>query len=139
MAEAEPRVHRLCTCAQPECLERVHTLLSALWADVPDMADTERYAFETAVAEIAANIVQHSRGPRDVDINLELLAHADRVEACFHDTGIFADVDVDSAKLPDDMAEHGRGLAIARAAVDEVAYERDGDSNRWRLVKRRTP
>ncbi len=32
--------------------------------------------------------------------------------------------------------EDGRGLAIARSLLDELGYERDGDLNRWRLVKR---
>ena len=135
--KAEPRVHRMCTCARPDCLERVHALLAALWEDAPEMPPADRYAFETAVAEIAANLVQHSGGGSTVDVYLELCAREDRVEACFRDTGVLADVDVASAMLPEDMDEHGRGLAIARAAVDVLTYERKRDFNYWRVVKRR--
>ena len=31
-------------------------------------------------------------------------------------------------------AERGRGLLLARAAVDRFSYERDGGTNRWVLV-----
>jgi anti-sigma regulatory factor (Ser/Thr protein kinase) len=34
------------------------------------------------------------------------------------------------------MAERGRGLILARRAVDEVGYRRDGTTNRWHLSKR---
>ncbi|HAC46259.1 MAG TPA: ATP-binding protein, partial [Chloroflexi bacterium] len=32
--------------------------------------------------------------------------------------------------------ETGRGLAIARKALDELGYLREGKVNTWRLVKR---
>jgi serine/threonine-protein kinase RsbW len=35
------------------------------------------------------------------------------------------------------MAESGRGLALTLAAVDELVYRRDGDTNHWRIVRRR--
>jgi serine/threonine-protein kinase RsbW len=33
-------------------------------------------------------------------------------------------------------AEHGRGVALARAALDELEFARAGDRNTWRMVKR---
>ncbi|MEA2634533.1 MAG: hypothetical protein QOH92_1300, partial [Chloroflexota bacterium] len=38
--------------------------------------------------------------------------------------------------MPDTESESGRGLPMARSLLDEMGYERDGDVNRWRLVKR---
>jgi serine/threonine-protein kinase RsbW len=38
--------------------------------------------------------------------------------------------------MPGRESEDGRGIAIARALLDELGYERDGELNRWRLVKR---
>jgi serine/threonine-protein kinase RsbW len=38
--------------------------------------------------------------------------------------------------MPAPTSEDGRGLAIARKALDELAYKREGEVNTWRLVKR---
>jgi hypothetical protein len=38
--------------------------------------------------------------------------------------------------MPVQSNETGRGLAIARKALDELGYERKGEVNTWRLVKR---
>jgi anti-sigma regulatory factor (Ser/Thr protein kinase) len=133
----ERRAHSLRVCTAPECLDRVHDLLTRLWADASEVSGDDRIRFETAVAEVAANIVEHAGDGAVVELDLEVCAYADRVEALFCDTGAAAEVDVEGASLPGDMAESGRGLAIARAAVDEVVYERDGEVNRWRVTRRR--
>ena len=39
---------------------------------------------------------------------------------------------------PDDLAENGRGLWLAKATLDELDYVRVGDRNTWRLVRNRT-
>jgi serine/threonine-protein kinase RsbW len=38
--------------------------------------------------------------------------------------------------MPEATSETGRGLAIARQVLDELGYEREGEINKWRLVKR---
>ena len=38
--------------------------------------------------------------------------------------------------MPEPTSEAGRGLAIARQVLDELGYEREGEVNTWRLVKR---
>lgn len=126
--------------AEPAALNEVHRALAALWADVPDVTDIDRMSFETAVAEVAANVVNYCGGP--VAFTLELWAAADRLEARFTDAGTAALADgvVEAAGLPDDeLAEGGRGLALARATLDDLRYERDGAVNRWTLVRRRSP
>ncbi len=117
------------------CLQRVHDLVDQLWSRVPDVDPADRCRFETAVIEVAGNIVEHG-GP-DVRLRLWLIASGDRVEAQFRDTGSPVDVEVAAAHVPDSMAETGRGLALARAVVDNVAYERTGSTNRWHVVKHR--
>jgi anti-sigma regulatory factor (Ser/Thr protein kinase) len=38
--------------------------------------------------------------------------------------------------MPSHSSEAGRGIAMARKLLDELGYERDGEVNRWRLVKK---
>ena len=122
--------------ADLQCVERVHDLVDQLWVLVPDVEPMERYRFETAVIEVAGNIVEHG-GP-EVRLRLWLLVRPERVEAQFRDTGRPVDVEAALARVPDEMAEAGRGIALARSAVDEVTYERTGSTNRWRVLLRRS-
>ena len=94
--------------------------------------------FELAVSEVAANIVEHAR-PQMVD--LRLTEQAGSIIAEFTDSGDgWAGSPRPSRMLgaddpAEELSERGRGLALARTAVDEVVYERTGQLNRWRLIK----
>ena len=122
--------------AGPEALQVVHEALGRFWEGVAVPDERWRMMFELAVFEIAANVVEHARPPL---IQLSLLAEPDRVAAEFVDSGRPWSGSPAPPTLPDDLAEGGRGLALAWMAVDEVAYERLGERNHWRLVKRRSP
>lgn len=128
---------RLQVPATADALEAVHALLHRFWHAVPDMADGDRMRFDLAVAEVAANIIEHGNAP--VDLTLNLTKYEDRVVADFDENGAALPDDViESASDPDDpLAESGRGLVLARSALDEFAYERSGDVNHWHLVRRR--
>ena len=121
--------------ADLECVERVHDLVDELWVHVPDVDLMERYRFETAVIEVAGNIVEH--GGADIRLRLWLLVRPEKIEAQFRDTGRPVDLQAAVARVPDPMAEAGRGIALARSAVDEVTYDRTGSTNRWRVLLRR--
>jgi serine/threonine-protein kinase RsbW len=41
--------------------------------------------------------------------------------------------------MPDEVAERGRGLAMAQAALRLLAYFRDELGNHWRLVSKAFP
>lgn len=56
-----------------------------------------------------------------------------RVE--FTDDGVPAHIDLTAVCLPDDMAERGRGLALAKAVLEHLSYHRDS-VNRWILVSK---
>jgi len=93
--------------------------------------------FESALAEIGANVMTHGRkdGLEDkpVEYNLRLEGHM--ALATFTDRGPPLHNQLSRA-MPEPTSESGRGLAIARQVLDELGYEREGEINTWRLVKR---
>lgn len=91
-----------------------------------------RIKFELAVAEIAANIIEHARPPT---IHFRVSALAGEVIAEFTDSGPSCRGRPGPAAMVEPLAESGRGLSLARSAVDELAYHRTGSTNRWRLTK----
>jgi serine/threonine-protein kinase RsbW len=130
--------HVLETVAVPSCLDEVHALFGDLWGDVPEVAPTDRIALETAVSEVAANIVEHAARGEKVPMRLVLRAGHESVEAHLEDRGYpFVEHEVVTT-AGDDLPEHGRGLVLARALTDALVYERDGGVNRWYLLRRRS-
>lgn len=91
-----------------------------------------RINFELAVAEIAANIIEHARPST---IHIRVAALAGEVIAEFTDSGRPWRGKPEPAAMVDQLAESGRGLTLARGAVDELAYDRVGNTNHWRLIK----
>ncbi len=124
--------HLLQATAGPELLEPVHDLLARLWADEPGVDERDRIRFEIAVAEVAANIAEHGAGAGAARVSLRLSSSPDRIQAVFEDDG--APVEATPERPPAGDAERGRGLLLARSAVDRFSYERDGATNRWVLV-----
>jgi len=126
--------HRLVRRVDSTLLDAVHELLAGLWADQPHVGETDRMMFETAVTEIAGNIVEH--GGADVDLTLRVWAGSDRVVALFEDNGrgLPSDI-VTSAEMAGDLDETGRGVALAKATVDDMSYRREGGHNCWKLVR----
>ena len=92
--------------------------------------------FETALGEIGGNVLTHGRPPgteRPVEYTLRF--DDGMLVASLTDSGSSVHEHL-TREMPDHDSEAGRGLAIARALLDELGYERDGEVNRWRLVKR---
>ncbi|MDD7940484.1 ATP-binding protein [Actinomycetospora lutea] len=123
--------------ATPECLERVHALLADLLGDVADVAEADRLGFETALAELVANVIEHAGAREPVRLVVVLAADPAALTADLYDDGPPAGTDPAGASLPDPSAERGRGLALARAAVDEVTYAREAGANHWSMTRRR--
>jgi anti-sigma B factor antagonist len=118
----------------PQQLDTVHEAMARCWlAMEAPPADGWRMRFEVAVSEIAANIIEHARPPVAY---LRLTLDAGRLVAEFRDTGQGWAGQPEPKHMPDEFAERGRGLTIARAAVDEVVYDRADGINRWQLIKR---
>jgi serine/threonine-protein kinase RsbW len=111
----------------------VHETLTRFWQEVESPPGDEwRMLFELAVSEIAANIVEHARPQR---MTLHLSLERRRVVAKFEDSGQGWSGPPDPGQIIDELAERGRGLHLAMKAVDDVVYEREANTNRWRLTK----
>ena len=92
--------------------------------------------FETALGEIGSNVLTHGRPDgADTPIDYALWFDEGTVVASLTDTGAPVHEHL-TREMPAPDREAGRGLAMARSLLDELGYERDGDVNRWRLVKR---
>lgn len=125
--------------AEPAWLDDVHGALARLWSAAPDVPELDRLRFETAVIEIATNIVRHTvpatgGGPAVVRVSALLRAVPGRVEAELSDDGAPVEVDLDPAPV-DDLAESGRGIALVLRAVDTLEHRRVEDRNTWRLTR----
>ena len=133
------RTCRLTLPAEPASLDEIHDTVQSLWAEHAGFPAADRMRFETAVIEVAGNIVAHATDglSSKVAIELTLTALPDSVTACFRDDGGAAELDLASTRMPDTSAESGRGLALARALTDDLTYERAGAANIWRLICRR--
>ncbi|ANH39921.1 hypothetical protein I601_3515 [Nocardioides dokdonensis FR1436] len=131
--------------ATPEILELVHAMFEHLFAARPDIEDVPRMRFEMSVIEILSNIVEHAyradsastHGPgesRRFAITVALTPT--RMLASLSDNGMPMSLDLEGAAMPDELAESGRGLAMAAAALDALDYSRDGGINHWHLLSR---
>jgi serine/threonine-protein kinase RsbW len=92
--------------------------------------------FETALAEIGSNVLTHGRPPGTKrPIEFHLRCERGTVVAMLSDSGPPAHAHL-SNEMPSHSSEAGRGIAMARRLLDELGYEREGDVNRWCLVKK---
>lgn len=133
-----------------EGIDRLHALLGRFWsrrAGLPGegLARDRIDGFTLALGEVIANIARHAyrtTAPEERWIAIRLVATADGVRAELEDGGLpFAgSLEAAGDDDPDDqlaLLERGRGLALIRATVDTVWYERTADGrNRWVLELR---
>jgi serine/threonine-protein kinase RsbW len=123
--------------AAPEILELVHSMIAHLWT-THEVAESQQLRFETAVIEILGNVVEHALGGaaghdgRRFDIVLDV--GPEDLVARLSDNGVPVELDLSGATMPDELAEHGRGLALATAALDTLAYRRVEGRNVWDLA-----
>ena len=126
----------LSSLAVPQSLDLLHDLLAHVGELHPDIDPADLMMFETAVVEIAGNVVEHGRPRGEVVWDFRLTVRPDRLESSLTDSGEEYAGPLDPA-MPDALAESGRGFALARATLDELGYERVDGRNRWRMVRRR--
>ena len=123
--------------AVAESLDVVQDRFGAWW-DTMAIDDARlRFSLETALAEIAANIVEHTRrtdAEAGRGYTVELCATDRELVAVLTDNGRPADVDLSAVNMADPDEESGRGLALAIAALDRLEHEHTGGHNIWTLA-----
>jgi serine/threonine-protein kinase RsbW len=132
--------------ATTEGMDSVHEALAGCWATLEPIRRLEsrwRDEFSLAVAEVAANIIQHAHVPESpfVQFDLSLSGYPDRLAARFVDGGIVA-TPPEAATMPSvnmsyaDLGERGRGLALVQATTDRFEYQRTTNGeNVWIIEK----
>jgi serine/threonine-protein kinase RsbW len=127
-------------------MDSVHAALAGCWSTLQQtrsLDDRWRAEFSLAVAEVAANIIQHAHAPESpfVHFSLSLTRYPDRLVASFVDRGIVATPPETSAMPSVDvpieaLGERGRGLALVQATTDRFEYRRTADGeNIWLIEK----
>ncbi|MFE7629593.1 ATP-binding protein [Kocuria sp. NPDC057446] len=135
MAE-EPRTCSRRGPATAATIEAVHDDIDSLWSEADDVPQVDRMAFTLAVVEVATNVVAHAvpSAGAPLELQVDVTAAPCRLQARVYEIGA-APSGVDAGADPgvDELAESGRGLALVRALVSTVVFERHGDTNVWEL------
>lgn len=121
----------------PNDVDEVHDSVDDFWLLNVDLGGRERMRFETALLELAANVIEHTEGAERVLCELTLRRTSTALEAMLSDSGNEVQVPFRKA-MPDpaELAESGRGIALIELLMDDFAYERGAEGNRWHLVMR---
>jgi serine/threonine-protein kinase RsbW len=72
-----------------------------------------------------------------VHMRIEVAVLPEEIRVRFIDDGRELEGNLHSVCLPDGMAERGRGLAVARAVLRHLSYQRTEDGNQWILLSER--
>jgi serine/threonine-protein kinase RsbW len=124
--------------AVPESLNLLHDLLERVGREHPGLDSGDLMMFETAVIEVAGNVVEHGHPPGDVSWAFRLSVLPDRLEAELSDSGEQYPGGTWGTSMPaDPMQEDGRGLALATAVLDALEYRRSDTANHWTMRRRR--
>jgi serine/threonine-protein kinase RsbW len=125
--------------AVPETLNLLHDLLERVGREHPDLDAGDLMMFETAVIEVAGNVVEHGQPQGRVSWSFQLSVLPDRLEAQLSDSGEEYPGGTWGTEMPTDLLqEDGRGLALATAVLDSLEYERSSGANHWTMLRHRS-
>ena len=116
----------------------VHAYIERVWAAHDDLDVMDRLRFETALIELAANVIQHADDGNGIIADIAIVVDGDLIKATISDSSPAGLVDLSMREMPDELAESGRGIAFIQRLVDIFHYERRDDENLWVIQKRRT-
>lgn len=122
----------------PDTVDAVHDLLDRLWAAEPTITDDDRMRFETALIELASNVVQHAAHDSSIAWMVNVACDPAALTASVLDSAPPVSLDATrSIAMPPEDAEDGRGLAFVRLLVDTATFSNTPAGNEWRISKTR--
>jgi serine/threonine-protein kinase RsbW len=119
-------------------LTELHELIDRVATEHPHLDPTELAMLETAVIEVAGNVIEHGTPPGGITYDFVLEVCSDGLRGTLTDDG-------DQVVLPprpeerDPLEESGRGMMIAHAVLSELRYERCADRNQWSMTRLHRP
>lgn len=102
------------------------------------MGSTELALFETAVVEIAGNVIEHGTPPGRLTMLLDVTVAPDELVTILRESGDPLP-EAPPYAMPGPEAESGRGLPLCAALLDTFGYSRRADANVWEMRKRLSP
>ncbi|WP_066043166.1 ATP-binding protein [Herbiconiux solani] len=121
----------------PDDVDAVHEFLESVWTANPEVSEYDRMAFETALIELASNVIQHASGEGGVTCVLSVTADETGLVASLADTADAGGIVLMNREMPDELSESGRGIALIQALVDDLRYERVDERNVWTISRAR--
>lgn len=119
-------------------INTVHNFIENVWESNPELDAMDRLRFETALIELAANVIQHGGKGGSIVATVSLSIDDDVIRGQIVDQSEAGAVELGLREMPDEYAESGRGIAFIQRLVDVLHYERNGGDNLWMIEKRRT-
>lgn len=135
MLPSEPD-YRAVIRSPPDTVDDAHDFLKSVWLDRPDVSGEDRMALETVLSELVTNLIQNNPF-RQVLCEVTLCIGPDLLLLEAADTGARLEAMPTSNGMPDDTAEHGRGMALIRMIADSISYAHDGARNVWQVERSR--
>lgn len=127
------------TVAAPQALNEIESVLEHACTVIHDVPMNALMKLHIAVAEVIANIIEHATkglsGLVHIEMGIRVLANEIRI--WLTDDGNPVNPYCLATAMPDESAERGRGLAMARSVLSHLGYERTDDRNHWTLVSDR--
>jgi len=120
-----------------EDVDAVHGFIARLWDERPDIGALDRMAFETALIELASNVIEHADHGQGVTCEVSVTVDAGTMSARLRDGSEPGDFRLTPREMPGEDAESGRGLAMVQLLCDDLSYERVGAENVWSVRRTR--
>lgn len=93
-------------------------------------------SFETAIIELAANIIQYSVATSGVTCEIIIETSGNQIDATISDNGDLVELELDEHVMPEEFSESGRGIPLMKALVDDFSFDTSEKKNTWKMSKR---